>query len=67
MIINFTDIVNLTWKEDKTRKIEYLNFKQVQQLKELLLKNIEPTYTSSYMLLIIIYTDIYPVEIRVLT
>lgn len=67
MIINFTDIVNLTWKEDKTRKIEYLNFKQVQQLKELLLKNIEPTYTSSYMLLIIIYTDIYPVKIRVLT
>ncbi|MBA1395366.1 site-specific integrase, partial [Lactobacillus sp. XV13L] len=38
--INFTERINLIWNDDKTRKIEYLNFKQVQQLKELLLNDI---------------------------
>lgn len=65
--LNFTDRVNLTWNDDKTRKIEYLNFKQVQQLKELLLQDIKPTYISRYMLLTIIYTGMRPGEIRVLT
>ena len=65
--INFTDRINLTWNEDKTRKIEYLNFKQVQQLKALLLKDIKPSYVSRYMLLTIIYTGMRPGEIRVLT
>ena len=65
--INFTDRVNLTWNEERTRKIEYLSFKQVQQLKESLLKNIKPTYISRYMLLTIIYTGMRPGEIKVLT
>lgn len=65
--LNFTERINLTWNNDKTRKIEYLNFKQVQTLKELLLKDIKPTYTSRYMLLTIIYTGMRPGEIRVLT
>lgn len=65
--INFTERINLTWNNDKTRKIEYLNFKQVQQLKQLLLDDIKPTYVSRYMLLTIIYTGMRPGEIRVLT
>lgn len=31
--INFTERINLTWNEERSRKIEYLNFKEVQKLK----------------------------------
>lgn len=65
--LNYTERINLTWNDKKTRKTEYLNFKQVQQLKELLLKDIKPTYVSLYMLLTIIYMGMRPGEIRVLT
>ena len=47
--IILTDKINLTRNEDETREMEYLNFKQVQQLKTLLLKDIKPSYVSRYM------------------
>lgn len=64
---NFTDRINLTWNDTQTRKIEYLNFKQLQAFKKSLLDGINPRYTSRYMLLTIIYTGMRPGEIRVLT
>lgn len=65
--LNFTDRINLTWNDKKTRKIDYLNFKQVQDLKKSLLNGINTRYTSRYMLLTIIYTGMRPGEIMVLT
>lgn len=65
--LNFTDRINLTWNDEKTRKIDYLNFQQVQQLKNSLLKDINTAYTSRFMILTIIYTGMRPGEIRVLT
>lgn len=65
--INFTDRINLTWNDERSRKIEYLSFKQVQALKKSLLAGILPDYISRYMLLTIIYTGMRPGEIRVLT
>ena len=64
---NFTDRINLTWNSERTRKIDYLNFKQVQKLKESLLDGLNTRYTSRYMLLTIIYTGMRPGEIKVLT
>lgn len=64
---NFTDRINLTWNESKSRKIDYLTFKQVQALKNSLLDGIKPSYISRYMLLTIIYTGMRPGEIKVLT
>lgn len=64
---NFTDRINLTWNAEKTRKIDYLNFSQVQALVKSLLSDIKPTYISRYMLLTIIYTGMRPGEIMVLT
>lgn len=64
---NFTDRINLIWNEEKTRKIDYLNFEQVQQLVKSLKDKINATYISRYMLLTIIYTGMRPGEIRVLT
>lgn len=64
---NFAQRIKLTWNKEKTRKIDYLNFKQVQQLKKSLLTGIKPSYISRYMLLTIIYTGMRPGEIRVLT
>lgn len=65
--INFTERINLTWNEERSRKIEYLSFKEVQKLKKSLLKDITPSYISRYMLLTIIYTGMRPGEIMVLT
>lgn len=65
--INFTKRINLTWNDERTRKIEYLSFKEVQKLKNSLLDGIKPSYISRYMLLTIIYTGMRPGEIRVLT
>lgn len=64
---NFADRIKLTWNDERSRKIDYLNFKQVQQLKKSLLDGIKPNYISRYMLLTIIYTGMRPGEIRVLT
>ncbi len=33
--INFTERINLTWNEERSRKIEYLSFKEVQKLKKI--------------------------------
>lgn len=57
----------MIWNEEKTRKIDYLNFEQVQQLVKSLKDKINTTYISRYMLLTIIYTGMRPGEIRVLT
>lgn len=65
--INFTERINLTWNNERSRKIDYLNFSQVQQIKKSLLDGITPAYISRYMLLTIIYTGMRPGEIRVLT
>lgn len=64
---NFAERINLTWNDERTRKVDYLNFDQVQKLKESLLDGIKPSYISRYMLLTIIYTGMRPGEIRVLT
>lgn len=65
--MDFTQRINLTWNDERNRKIDYLNFEQVQQLKQALLDGINPSYISRYMLLTIIYTGMRPGEIRVLT
>ncbi|RVU71197.1 MULTISPECIES: site-specific integrase [Lactobacillus] len=64
---NFTERINLSWNDERSRKVEYLNFNQVQQLKNSLLDGIKPSFVSRYMLLTIIYTGMRPGEIRVLT
>ncbi|MPW14167.1 site-specific integrase [Lactobacillus helveticus] len=65
--MNFTKRINLTWNNERTRKIEYLSFQEVQKLKNSLLDGIKHSYISRYMLLTIIYTGMRPGEIRVLT
>lgn len=65
--INFTNRINLIWNSERTRKIDYLNYKELQELKDSLLKNIKPSYISRYMLITAIYTGMRPGEIDVLT
>ncbi len=38
--INFTNRINLIWNSERTRKIDYLNYKELQELKDSLLKKI---------------------------
>lgn len=64
---NFTQRINLTWNSERTRKIDYLSYSELQQLKNKLLEGIKPTYISRYMLLTIMYTGMRPGEIAVLT
>lgn len=64
---DFTQRINLTWNSERTRKIEYLSYKELQELKAALLDHIKPWFISRYMLLTIIYTGMRPGEIAVLT
>lgn len=64
---DFTQKVNLTWNSERTRKIDYLNYQEVKELKASLLTNIKHTYISRYMLLTALYTGMRPGEIAVLT
>lgn len=64
---NFAQRINLTWNSERTRKIDYLSYKELDQLKKSLLEGIKPSYVSRYMLLTIIYTGMRPGEIAVLT
>ena len=64
---NLTDRLKLTWNDERTIKVEYLEFNQIKSHKNSLLKDIKPNYISRYMLLTIIYTCMRPGEIRVLT
>lgn len=64
---NFTQRINLTWNSERTRKIDYLSYAELQKLKDALLDNIKPWYISRYMLLTIMYTGMRPGEIAVLT
>lgn len=58
--------VNLTWNDNKTRKIDYLNYEELQKLKVAIISKLTPRYTSRYMLLTILYTGMRPGEISVL-
>lgn len=64
---DFTARINLVWNDDKSRKVEYLNYQEIKALKNTLLDGLRPEYVSRYMLLTIIYTGMRPGEIRVLT
>lgn len=46
--INFTERINLTWNEERSRKIEYLNFKEVQKLKITFKRYYSLLYQSLY-------------------
>lgn len=64
---DFTQKVNLTWNAERTRKIDYLNYEEIQKLKNSLLKGIKHWYISRYMILTALYTGMRPGEIAVLT
>lgn len=61
---DFIDQTTVVYDENRTRKIEYLNIDEVKQLTDHLLENLNPNYTSKYMLLTAIYTGARPGEIQ---
>lgn len=58
--------IHVSWNEERTRKIDYLNFNELQDLKAALVSNLNTKYTSRYMLLTCLYTGMRPGEIAVL-
>ena len=63
---NFTDRVNLTWNDENTHKVQYLNYDEIKRLLNSLETNIEPTYISRYMIITALYTGMRIGEIMAL-
>lgn len=53
---NFTDRITLTWNDENTHKVQYLNYSEVKKLLSSLEDGIKPTYISRYMIIAAIYT-----------
>ena len=66
---DFTQRVALTDNKEKAIKVDYLNLKEIKQLKNETIKNIDrrPGFTSRYMILTAIYTGMRLSEIQALT
>ncbi len=66
IINNFTDRINLTWNDKNTHKVQYLNYKEVQELLQALETDIKPNYISRYMIITALYTGMRIGEIMAL-
>lgn len=64
--VNFTDRVNLTWNDENSHKVQYLNYKEIQELLQSLEENIKPSYISRYMIITALYTGMRIGEIMAL-
>ncbi len=64
--VNFTDRVNLTWNDENSHKVQYLNYKEVQELLTSLETDIKPSYISRYMIITALYTGMRIGEIMAL-
>ena len=53
---DFTIGAELAYDRTKTRQIEYLNFNEIQTLIQTATENLDPRYTSLYMIITAIYT-----------
>lgn len=67
VIKDFTHNVELTWNDDKTYKVEYLNMFEINKLISVTKEKINRHYTSRYMILTAIYTGLRLSEIAALT
>lgn len=67
VIKDFTHNVELTWNDDKTYKVEYLNMSEINKLISVAKEKINRHYTSRYMILTAIYTGLRLSEIAALT
>lgn len=64
---DFTQGVELVANKKRAWHVEYLNVAEIKQLISYLLKNLNPHYTSAYMILTAIYTGMRKEEIQALT
>lgn len=64
---DFTHNVQLTHNKDKEMKVEYLNTDEIKTLKKSLIKGLNPSNTSRYMILTAIYTGMRKEEVQALT
>lgn len=64
---DFTIGAELAYDRTKTRQIEYLNFNEIQTLIQTAIENLDPRYTSLYMIITAIYTGARLGEIAGLT
>ena len=63
---NFTDRINLTWNDENTHKVQYLNYDEIKKLLDSLEDGIKPSYISRYMIITALYTGMRIGEIMAL-
>ena len=59
--------MELVANKDRIKKVEYLNLAEIKKLRLWLTKNLNPDYTSRYMILTAIYTGMRLSEIQAIT
>lgn len=64
---NFTNNIKPVSNKARKRKVEYLNMKEIQQLRDAILDGINPQGVSRYMIYLAIYTGMRKGEIQALT
>lgn len=64
---DFVSSTNIVYDAKKTKKIEYLNIDEMNQLANYLIDNLNPHFTSKYMILTAIYSGMRLGEIQGLT
>lgn len=64
---DFTQRVTLTANRNRILKVEYLNLKEIKQLLATTTDNLNPRYTSRYMIVAAIYTGARLSELQALT
>lgn len=64
---DFTHNIELSWNDEKTYKVEYLNIQEIETLISAISNNLNRHYTSRYMILTAIYTGFRLSEIAALT
>lgn len=67
LIKDFTQGVALIFNEERVREVEYLNINEINLLAIHCSENLDPRYTSRYMILTAIYTGMRLSEIQALT
>ncbi|WP_165844397.1 tyrosine-type recombinase/integrase [Limosilactobacillus fermentum] len=67
LLKDFTQGVSLTSNKEKIKNVEYLNLEEIQKLTKWLAANLNPNFTSRYMILTAIYTGMRLSEIQGLT
>ncbi len=64
---DFTHNAELVYDSSRTRKVEYLSNDELTKLKDTVVSQLDPHYTSRYMILAAIYTGMRKAEIQALT